>query len=284
MRCLIVSGQSGSGKSVALHTLEDAGYYCIDNLPVELLPALIEKLSARPIQSEVAVGVDARSSDENGMKNLPEILQGLRNDGITVEVLFLQTGLDTLIRRFNETRRRHPLTTENIPLVQAINLERELLEPISMSADVFIDTTNSNLHQLRQHIHERLIDHDAEGMSMLFQSFGYKHGTPLDTDFAFDIRCLPNPHWEISLRSMTGRDQPIVKFLEEHPSVEEMYQSIADFLTRFVPHFEAENRAYLTISIGCTGGRHRSVYMSERLAELFRLTGRSVSVRHRELD
>ncbi len=284
MRCLIVSGQSGSGKSVALHTLEDAGYYCIDNLPVELLPNLIEKLSSRPIQSKIAVGVDSRSSDENGMKALPKILQSLRDDGITVEVLFLQTDLDTLVRRFNETRRRHPLTTEDIPLVQAINLERQLLEPISMSADVFIDTTNSNLHQLRQRIHERLIDEESEGMSMLFQSFGYKHGTPLDTDFAFDIRCLPNPHWEVSLRPLTGRDQPIVKFLEEHASVEEMYQSIADFLTRFVPHFEAENRAYLTISIGCTGGRHRSVYMSERLAEMFRETERPVSVRHRELN
>lgn len=284
MRCLIVSGQSGSGKSVALHTLEDAGYYCIDNLPVELLPDLIEKLASRPIQSKIAVGVDARSSDEEGMKALPAILQQLRDNGIKVEVLFLQTDLDTLVRRFNETRRRHPLTTDEIPLVQAINLERQRLEPISMSADVFIDTTNSNLHQLRQQIHDRLIDDDADGMSMLFQSFGYKHGTPLDTDFAFDIRCLPNPHWEVSLRPMTGRDEPIIKFLEEHASVEEMYRSISDFLTRFVPQFEAENRAYLTISIGCTGGRHRSVYMSERLAELFRQTGRSVSVRHRELD
>ncbi len=284
MRCLIVSGQSGSGKSVALHTLEDAGYYCIDNLPIELLPDLIKKLASRPIQNKIAVGVDARSSDDQGMKSLPKILQQLRDDDVKVEVLFLQTDLDTLVRRFNETRRRHPLTSENVPLVQAINLERKLLEPVSMSADVFIDTTTSNLHQLRKHIHERFLDEDSEGMSILFQSFGYKHGTPLDTDFAFDIRCLPNPHWEVSLRPLTGRDQPIVKFLEEHASVEDMYRSISDFLTRFVPHFEAENRAYLTISIGCTGGRHRSVYMSERLAELFRQTGRPVSVRHRELD
>jgi len=284
MRCLIVSGQSGSGKSVALHTLEDAGFYCIDNLPVELLPDLVETLSKRSLHQKIAIGIDARSNDSEGMKTVPDVLTNLRETGVTVEVLFLQTDLDTLVRRFNETRRRHPLTTDSIPLVQAINLERERLEPISHLADVFIDTTYSNLHQLRQQIRDRFIESGDEGMSMLFQSFGYKYGTPLDTDFAFDIRCLPNPHWEVTLRPMTGRDEPIKKFLEEHASVEEMYQSIADFLSRFVPQFEAENRAYLTISIGCTGGRHRSVYMSERLAATFRQSGHNASVRHRELD
>jgi len=284
MRCLIVSGQSGSGKSVALHTLEDAGFYCIDNLPVELLPDLVETLSKRSLHQKIAIGIDARSNDSEGMKTVPDVLTTLRETGVTVEVLFLQTDLDTLVRRFNETRRRHPLTTDSIPLVQAINLERERLEPISHLADVFIDTTYSNLHQLRQQIRDRFIESGDEGMSMLFQSFGYKYGTPLDTDFAFDIRCFPNPHWEVTLRPMTGRDEPIKKFLEEHASVEQMYQSIADFLNRFVPQFEAENRAYLTISIGCTGGRHRSVYMSERLAATFRQSGHNASVRHRELD
>lgn len=284
MRCLIVSGQSGSGKSVALHTLEDAGFYCVDNLPVELLPSLIKKLSSHPVQNKVAIGVDVRSSDDEGMKALPKILQELREKNVKIEVIFLQTGLDTLIRRFNETRRRHPLTTEGATLTQAIHLERKRLEPISMSADVFIDTSKSNLHQLRQQINERLIDKDTEGMSILFQSFGYKHGIPLDTDFSFDIRCLPNPHWEVSLRPLSGRDEAIVQYLEKHASVEEMYSAIAGFLARFIPDFEAENRAYLTVSIGCTGGRHRSVYMTERLAALFRKTHQSVSVRHRDLN
>ncbi len=285
MRCLIVSGQSGSGKTVALHTLEDEGFYCVDNLPISLIPELIERISTThaELHQNVAIGVDARSSDADSLQDFPEILTKVRKQVDSVQVVFLQTDLDTLVRRFNETRRRHPMTRQDRPLVQAIHEERRVLEPISQLADTFIDTTSTNLHQLRQHMRDRIVKTRGDGMAILFQSFGYKHGTPLDTDFAFDIRCLPNPHWQVNLRPLDGRDQPIIDFLEEHETVAEMYQSIDEFLRRFVPHFESEGRAYLTISIGCTGGRHRSVYMVEKLAAAFRLLGHTVSVRHREI-
>jgi len=285
MRCLIVSGQSGSGKSVALHTLEDEGFYCVDNLPISLIPDLIERISTThaDLHQNVAIGVDARSSDADSLQAFPDILTQVRKQVDSVQVVFLQTDLDTLVRRFNETRRRHPMTHQDRPLVQAIHEERRVLEPISQLADAFIDTTTTNLHQLRQHVRDRIVKTRGDGMAILFQSFGYKHGTPLDTDFAFDIRCLPNPHWQINLRPLDGRDAPIIEFLEEHDSVNSMYQSIDQFLQRFVPMFESEGRAYLTISIGCTGGRHRSVYMVEKLAAAFRHLGHTVSVRHREI-
>ncbi|MEM9603774.1 MAG: RNase adapter RapZ [Pseudomonadota bacterium] len=285
MRCVIVSGQSGSGKTVALHTLEDEGFYCVDNLPISLIPDLIERISTThaELHQNVAIGVDARSSDADSLLHFPDIIGRVRSRVDSLQVVFLQTDLDTLVRRFNETRRRHPMTRQDRPLVQAIHEERRVLEPISQLADAFIDTTTTNLHQLRQHVRDRIVKNRGDGMSILFQSFGYKHGTPLDTDFAFDIRCLPNPHWQVNLRPLDGRDKPIIDFLEEHSSVGDMYGSIEQFLHRFVPDFESEGRAYLTISIGCTGGRHRSVYMVEKLAAAFRKSGHTVSVRHREI-
>lgn len=286
MRCLIVSGQSGSGKTVALNTLEDEGFYCVDNLPISLIPDLIDRISTThaELHQSVAVGVDARSSDADSLQHFPHIIERVRKLVDSLEVIFLQTDLDTLVRRFNETRRRHPMTRQDRPLVQAIHEERRVLEPISQLADTFIDTTTTNLHQLRQHVRNRIVRKKGDGTSILFQSFGYKHGTPLDTDFAFDIRCLPNPHWQVNLRPLDGRDEPIVRFLEEHNSVLEMFDSINHFLKTYVPHFEAEGRAYLTISIGCTGGRHRSVYMVEKLAAAFREAGHTVSIRHREIS
>ena len=284
MKLTIVSGLSGSGKSVALHTLEDEGYYCIDNLPANLLPDLMTQLrnSHGETYNNVAVGLDARS-DSSGLKAFPEILQRLRDDNLQVEILFLKTRTDALLRRFSETRRKHPLTGSDRPLVKAIELEKGLLVELLDQADMIIDTTQLNLHQLRQQIANVVIGRKHNTMALQFQSFGFKHGIPGDTDFIFDVRCLPNPHWEPSLRPKSGRDQAVADFLEQHPSVEKMCESIQTYLSTWVPCFESENRAYLTVSIGCTGGQHRSVYIAERLKKHFSTVMEQVSLRHREL-
>ena len=282
MKLTIVSGLSGSGKSVALHTLEDEGYYCIDNLPANLLPDLMAQLrkSHVNVYSNVAVGLDARSS---GLKSFPEILQRLRNDELNVEILFLQTQTDALIRRFSETRRKHPLTGDDRPLVKAIELEKSLLVELIDQADMIIDTTQLNLHQLRQQIANVVIGRKHNTMALQIQSFGFKHGVPGDTDFIFDVRCLPNPHWEPSLRHKTGRDQEVIEFLQQHETVDKMRESIQRFLSEWIRCFESENRAYLTVSIGCTGGQHRSVYIAEQLKQFFATSMEQVSIRHREL-
>ena len=284
MKLTIVSGLSGSGKSVALHTLEDEGYYCIDNLPASLLPDLMVQLRNSPVSlyDHVAVGLDARS-ESSGLKAFPQILKKLRDDDLHVEILFLQTETNALIRRFSETRRKHPLTGNDRPLLRAIEFEKSVLVELIDQADMIIDTTQLNLHQLRQQIATVVVGRQHNTMSLLFQSFGFKHGIPGDTDFIFDVRCLPNPHWEPSLRAQTGRDGAVIDFLEEHTSVGEMIHSVQDFLAIWIPSFNAENRAYLTVSIGCTGGQHRSVYVVERLKSHFSETMKNVSLRHREL-
>ncbi|MDO6460281.1 RNase adapter RapZ [Granulosicoccaceae sp. 1_MG-2023] len=285
MRLIIVSGLSGAGKSVALHTLEDDGFYCIDNLPASLLPQLVEGLSDThtKLYRQVAVGIDARSA-QSSLSDLPQVLDALRErDDLHLEILFLETDTKALVTRYSETRRKHPLSLDGSPLLQAIETERALLDGLRDLADLKIDTTNTNVHQLRQMIHTRLLKHNPERMSIQFQSFGFKHGVPNNTDFIFDVRCLPNPHWDSTLRPLTGNDKPVQDFLGQHETVEQMYAQIQNFLETLIPLFQAENRAYLTVSIGCTGGRHRSVYLTNRLAAYFSRLHENVSTRHREL-
>ncbi len=285
MRLIIISGFSGAGKSVALHTFEDDGYYCIDNLPSNLLPALVSGLidSKTSLYKHVAIGIDARSA-QSSMSYFPEMLQELKQTkGLDVEVLFLQTNTDELVKRFSETRRKHPLSLDGTPLLRAIDKERELLENVFPQTDLVIDTSKLNLHQLRKLIRSQLLNKEIDRLSVLFQSFGFKHGVPSNTDFVFDVRCLPNPHWEASLRDLTGNDGPVKIFLQQHGSVEKMYKQIRDFMESWIPVFEVENRAYLTVSIGCTGGHHRSVYLANKLYDFFLNKYSNVSLRHREL-
>jgi len=281
---VIISGLSGSGKTIALHTLEDEDYYCVDNLPLGLLPELVERILNREIQpyENIAIGIDARS-EVSDLRAFSHIIRTLREKDIAIEVIYLQAELATLIKRFSETRRKHPLTRKGLPLPEAIEMERELLSEVATDADLFLDTTYTNVNQLREIIREQVIKHDNKGLSVLFQSFGFKHGTPTDSDFVFDVRCLPNPHWVPKLRPLTGLDAEVMEFLAKEKDVRHMQDSIRDFLKYWIPRFEQQSRYYLTISIGCTGGQHRSVYLVERLSEDFRDLIDIVSIRHREL-
>lgn len=285
MKLLIVSGLSGSGKSIALSTLEDLDYYCIDNLPVGMLRAFAEQMTGEwgRDRSLYAVGIDARSRSQD-LQRFPAILQELRGMGIECSVFFLQSEQSILLKRFSETRRKHPLSGRGITLADAIRTERTLLEPIAANADMFIDTSTTTAHQLRDLIRERVVLDSPDTMSLLFQSFGYKHGIPSDADFVFDVRCLPNPHWEAELRPLCGRDAPVIEYLERQPPVDEMRRRLIEFLEQWIPCFERENRSYMTIALGCTGGQHRSVYLAETLAQHFRERYANVMVRHRELS
>lgn len=285
IRLTIVTGLSGSGKSVALHTLEDEGFFCIDNLPSHLLCDIIDKLldSGLELYERVAIGIDTRS-ERASTDSLLKILTQLRErKNTSVEVLFLDTDRSTLVTRFSETRRKHPLSTQDLPLIAAIDEEARLLDPMKAIAELVVDTSELNLHELRDIIRTYLLGKTEGGLALIFQSFGFKHGTPASTDFMFDVRCLPNPHWEPDLRRFTGRETPIIEFLETQPDVCDMLADLRVFVKRWLPLFEAENRAYLTVSIGCTGGRHRSVYLTEKLAEFFSEQRQNVSKRHREL-
>ena len=284
MKLVIVSGLSGSGKTVALHTLEDAGYYCIDNLPLSMLPELVDKLiNASPQPYDlVAIAVDARSRVDSSDR-FDEVMQLMDKHPLQLKVLFLTADTARLLKRFSETRRKHPLSQEGLPLADAIQQEKQLLEDIHANADVSIDSSNLNVHELRQMLIDRLVSQSNSEMGILIQSFGFKNGVPADTDFVFDVRCLPNPHWEEDLKPLTGRDQPVIKYLQNYPDVEEMFTSIVNFLTAWIPRFEKENRSYMTISIGCTGGRHRSVYLTERIGAEFQPSRNSLSIRHRDL-
>lgn len=285
MKLVIVSGLSGSGKSIALETLEDCGYYCIDNLPVALLEAFVHQamLANQKIFQKTALGIDARNQSES-LSQFPATREMMRKLDIDCEVLYLQAEPSTLLKRFSETRRKHPLTDSSHPLSEAIEIERRLLEPVAYCADLLIDTTYTNVHQLRELIRVRVDARENRLMSLYFQSFGFKNGPPLDADFVFDARCLPNPHWEPTLRSKTGKDQEVANFLERHPEVNLYLDDIVSFLTRWVPYYEAENRSYLTVAIGCTGGQHRSVYLIEALARHFQPSSYDILVRHRELS
>ncbi len=284
MKLVIITGLSGSGKSIALTTLEDLGYYCIDNLPLFLLPALTESLVVRQDSrfELTAVGIDARNqaSDLSGLNLL---LDSLREHGIQYDIIYLDAQDETLIKRYSETRRRHPLSDKDHPLAEAIKLERKILDPFASATDLHIDTTHTNLHQLREMIRQRVGTRPDSQISLLVESFGFKHGVPRDTDFVFDVRCLPNPHWQPELRPLTGRDPAVAGFLENDETVRDLRDDIIGFLERWIPRFQADGRSYLTVAIGCTGGQHRSVYMTERLSSHFREAGLQIQTRHREL-
>lgn len=285
MKLVIVSGLSGSGKTVALHTLEDSGYYCIDNLPLGMLPQLVDNMtnSSPQLYDLVAIAVDARSRMDNAHE-FDQILHQIRQHGLQPQILFLTCDTSRLLKRFSETRRKHPLSRQGLPLADAIQQEKKLLEDIHLNADLSIDSSAMNVHELRQMIIDRLITQTGSEMGILIQSFGFKNGVPADTDFVFDVRCLPNPHWEEALKPLSGRDQAVVKYLEAYADVAEMFASILRFLQDWTPRFEKENRSYMTISIGCTGGKHRSVYLVERLYAALQQERNNISLRHRDLQ
>lgn len=284
MKLVIVSGLSGSGKSVVLHSLEDLGFYCIDNLPLSLLTAFAQQISSSPRRDyeHAAVGIDARNL-AGDFKNFPEYVSEIREMGLECEIIFLQADNATLIKRFSETRRKHPLTRREISLKEAIENERRLLSDVAINADWCLDTTRTNIHELRDLVRERMLS-EAKAMTLTFFSFGFKHGIPNDADFVFDVRCLPNPHWVPQLRSLTGLDQPVAEFLAQQPVVGEMFEDIAGFLERWMASFESDNRTYMTVAIGCTGGQHRSVYLAKRLADHFGAVRENVLLRHREVS
>lgn len=283
MKLLIISGRSGSGKSTALNMLEDHGYYCIDNLPASLLPALAQRVSEQSAELPlVAVSIDARNIPSD-LTQVPAIIERLKAMSLRTEIIFLDASSPTLIKRFSESRRKHPLTTEKIGLRQAINMETELLEQIALLASLSIDTSNMSLHQLRETIKARVVERDDSGLALMFESFGYKYGVPIDADVVFDVRCLPNPYWEPELRPLSGLNAPVQQWLSCQASVESMYEDLCQYLLKWLPKFEENNRSYMTVAIGCTGGQHRSVYLSERLKEHFADKIKNVQVMHREL-
>ena len=278
MKLILISGMSGSGKSVALNLLEDAGYYCVDNLPVAMLTVLVHMMMDEDVE-KVAIAVDARSG--GGIDLLPEKLEKLEAADIVPTFLFLFSNEETLLKRYSESRRRHPLANSGQTLVEAIRAERDLLEPISTLGHR-IDTSGMKASGLRDWVRQFIEAEPGQGLTLMFESFGFKHGIPLDADLVFDVRCLPNPHYEPALQPLTGRDAPVVEFLEKLPEVERMYGDIHHFVTSWLPGYSRDNRNYLTVAVGCTGGHHRSVYIVERLARAF-APHYQIQVRHREL-
>ena len=286
MKLIIISGLSGSGKSVALHTLEDEEFYCVDNLPPALMPSFVDEISRNDYShhDQIAVGIDARTSTVN-FSNFSSYIKNLPDGLVDAELIFLHAELNVLVKRFSETRRRHPLSQNGLPLIDAIEQESHLLNTIKEQADLVIDTSTLTIHDLRHLIINRVSSPETSaGLSILFQSFGFKHGVPGDSDFIFDVRCLPNPHWQPELRPQTGKDQAVQVYLQQQPMAEEMLQSICNFMEQWIPKYEAEKRRYMTVSIGCNGGQHRSVYLCERLAEFFKNKYAGVTLRHRELS
>lgn len=283
MRLVIISGRSGSGKSTALNMLEDHGYYCIDNLPASLLPAFVKRISSDTVElPRVAVSIDARNIPDD-LKKFPQILEDLQRSALHTDIIFLDASSPTLIKRFSESRRKHPLTTESIGLREAINRERDLLEPIAALAGLSIDTSTMSIHQLRDVIRSRVLEKKDSSLALMFESFGFKSGVPVDADFVFDARCLPNPYWDPALRPQTGLDSAVSTFLGNQDEVNQMQADIAGFLEKWLPRFEASNRSYMTVAIGCTGGQHRSVYLCEQLKKSFSSRMSNVQVLHREL-
>ena len=279
MKLLVVSGRSGSGKSVALRVMEDLGYYCVDNIPVNLLPTLATTVMGQ--YERVAVSIDVRNLPQDP-DELAEILSYLPRK-LDLTILYLDADHASLIKRFSETRRLHPLSHQAMSLDDAISREQQLLDPISSRADLYIDTTELNVYQLAEQLRERILGQKTGRLVILFESFGFKYGIPKDADFVFDARFLPNPHWEPDLKPLTGLDQPVKDYLASEPVVAEYIWQINSFISTWLPHLERNNRSYLTIAIGCTGGQHRSVYIVESLAESYRNLRDDVQKRHREL-
>lgn len=278
MKLIIVTGLSGSGKSVVLKVLEDNSYYCVDNLPATLLPQIAQDL-ANAGQSRVAISMDTRST---ALETLPANIALLQSQGIDLQILFLDSNQETLVKRFSETRRKHPLSDGNMTLSEAIDKERQLLSQLS-DLGHHIDTSHLSANHLRAWVRD-FFAQDHAGLTLLFTSFGFKHGLPLDADFVFDVRCLPNPHYDPILRPLTGKDTAVAEFLNSHEKVSIMIQDIQTFIDRWLPEFVRDNRNYLTVAVGCTGGQHRSVYIVETLAKAFSNHQQKVLIRHRELD
>ncbi len=285
MNLVIVTGFSGSGKSIALNVLEDLNHYCIDNLPVALLTSFTEQILGEwgKDKAKIAVGIDARSN-EYGLNELPLCLEKLRKRGIVYTIFFLHSDENTLLQRFHLTRRKHPLSSDSTSLIEALTLEKKLLKPLMQQANYLIDTSRTNIHQLRDVIQGYLSPDQHEKMSVQLQSFGFKYGVPIDVDLVFDARCLPNPHWELELRNLTGFDQGVIAFLEKHDEVQLMEKNLVDFLTTWMPKYAKTNRKYLSIAIGCTGGQHRSVYLVNAIEKYLKLEHKNIIVRHRELS
>lgn len=282
MRLVVISGRSGSGKSTALHVLEDENFYCIDNLPAGMLAPLIHHLKKDdyPHFQGVAISIDARNTGRD-LELFPSMFAQARTE-LDCEVIYLDASRDTLVKRFSETRRKHPLSTNSLDLVDAIDYEKELLSPMADLASLTIDTSQMNLYQLRQLILDRVVQRNAQSLALQFLSFGFKHGIPVDADLVFDARHLPNPYWNEALRSFTGRDREVQEFLNSHETVAKFLHDIEHFLQQWLPHYQ-QNRRYLTVAIGCTGGQHRSVFMCEQLQNSFIDSYPNTQVKHREL-
>ena len=278
MQLFIVTGLSGSGKSIALRALEDSGFYCIDNLPATLLPQISHHLEASH-QTKVAISIDSRSA---ALEALPSAIEHLKASGNNVNVLFLESNIETLVKRFSETRRKHPLSNDDTTLAESIAHERELLTGLAELGHR-IDTSNLSANALRNYIRE-IISQPNNGLVLLFTSFGFKNGIPLDADFVFDVRSLPNPHYDPALKPLTGKDQAVITFLENTAAAIEMLADIQHYIEKWLPDFDQDNRSYLTVAIGCTGGQHRSVYFVEQLSKYFKNQQQKVIIRHRELN
>ena len=284
-RLIIISGLSGSGKTIALHALEDLGYYCIDNMPAGLLRSLLDELE-RPGEtsaSRVAVGVDARNRPAD-LEALPAVIDEIKSTGMPTDLLFLQADDDVLLKRYSETRRRHPLASVAAELRAAIEHERELLRSVLNAADLVIDSSRTSVYELAAIIRDRVDQRKTSELSILLQSFGFKHGIPADADFVFDLRCLPNPYWNAELRSLNGLDPAVAEFLDGQAAFGQMYDDILAFLERWIPEYAKVSRSYLTVALGCTGGQHRSVRMAEKLAEALGANHSPVHKRHNELS
>ncbi len=284
MKLIIVSGLSGSGKSIALQALEDLGFNCIDNLPMGLLHALAVQIThaAEPLEEQFAVGIDARNLAQD-LEQFPDLIETLKAMNLDIKVIYLTANEQTLIKRFSETRRKHPLSSGDTSLNEAIALENKYLTPVSSSSDLTLDSSQTNVHQLRELVRQCVESENQEGMSILLESFGFKHGIPNDANYIFDVRCITNPHWVPELRKFTGKDDDVINYLEEHDDVIQMRDDIFEFISKWIPIFEKENRSYMTIAIGCTGGYHRSVYLSEKIGGKLQEKYPSVVIRHREL-
>lgn len=283
MRLVIISGRSGSGKNTALHVLEDEGFYCIDNLPVTLLPSLVEKMtSGSDSPTKIAASIDVRNMPE-ALAEFPAVLASIKPLTISMEIIYLDAQDYTLIKRYSETRRKHPLSDHDIGLSEAIAMEHDLLEPVASRADLIIDTTNLNLYELRDRIRQRVSGSRDGNIALLFESFGFKRGIPLDADTVFDVRCLPNPYWHPELRKYNGKDEPVILYLKREAEVRQMLEDIKNFIDNWLPKYQQNNRTYFTVAIGCTGGKHRSVFLCEELHNYFQAKLSNVQVRHREL-
>lgn len=282
MKLIFVSGRSGSGKSSALHALEDCGFYCIDNLPEPLLLHLLDTISSSSDFESTAISVDIRNFDGTH-EQLNKTFEALREKNIEYQVVFLDSDEDIIVKRYNASRRKHPLSSDSCSLREAIQLERKILGPLLNNADLVVDTSTMSVHELRSLMRNRVATHKASDVSLLIQSFGFKYGVPSDSDLLFDVRCLPNPYWEPTLRNFTGRDPEVAAFLSAQTSTKDMLSDITHFIETWTPHYQKSGRAYITISIGCTGGCHRSVFIAEQLKQHFSTKYSEVHLKHTQL-